>query len=220
MAKIRLTKTELKLKRDALKRFRRYLPTLQLKKQQLQLEARQAREVMARLDQDIVAIRESLDGWISLLDDQGAVQVQDLVVVEQWEIGSRNIAGVDTPTFEGIQFRETRYDLFATPVWFDDVVAAQRELVQKMLHRELVAEQVELLEQELRVVTQRVNLFEKVKIPEAEADIRRIRIHLGDQQTNAVGRAKIAKAKCRARDEAMAAAMGGFSADIDATVRG
>jgi len=206
MAKIRLTKTELKLQRDALKRFRRYLPTLQLKKQQLQLEARQAREALTRLDRDLVAFREGFSGWISLLDDQSAAQIQDLVVVEKWEVGSRNIAGVDTPVFEGIEFREARYDLFATPAWFDNVIAAQRELVERMLRRELVAEQVELLEQELRVVTQRVNLFEKVKIPEAEDNIRRIRIYLGDQQTNAVGRAKIAKAKCRARDQAMAAA--------------
>ena len=208
MAKIRLTKTELKLQRDALKRFRRYLPTLQLKKQQLQLEARKAREILIRLDLDITASRDSIGGWVSLLDEQGAAQVRELIVVARWEVGSRNIAGVETPAFEAVEFRETPYDLFATPAWFDDVVAAQRELVEKMLRRELVSEQVELLEQELRVVTQRVNLFEEVKIPETEDNIRRIRIYLGDQQTNAVGRAKIAKSKCRARDKAMAETSG------------
>lgn len=46
MAKIKLTKNELKTQRDALKRFQRYLPTLQLKKQQLQME-------MRKLDQAI-----------------------------------------------------------------------------------------------------------------------------------------------------------------------
>ena len=35
MAKIKLTKTELKAQTDALKRFQRFLPMLQLKKQQL-----------------------------------------------------------------------------------------------------------------------------------------------------------------------------------------
>ena len=38
MAKIKLTKNELKTQRDALARFNRYLPTLQLKKQQLQMK--------------------------------------------------------------------------------------------------------------------------------------------------------------------------------------
>ena len=47
MAKIKLTKNELKFQRDALKRFQRYLPTLQLKKQQLQMEVRHVREEIA-----------------------------------------------------------------------------------------------------------------------------------------------------------------------------
>ena len=45
--KIKHTKNELKAQRDALRRFERYLPTLQLKKQQLQLEVRH-REAAAR----------------------------------------------------------------------------------------------------------------------------------------------------------------------------
>ena len=36
MAKIKLTKNELKVQKDQLKMFNRYLPTLMLKKQQLQ----------------------------------------------------------------------------------------------------------------------------------------------------------------------------------------
>ena len=64
----------------------------------------------------------------------------------------------------------------------------------------MLTEQMELLRQELRVTTQRVNLFEKVKIPETRENIRRIQIYLGDQQTTSVGRAKIAKGKAVARD--------------------
>ncbi|MDP2927327.1 MAG: V-type ATP synthase subunit D, partial [Candidatus Omnitrophota bacterium] len=52
-----------------------------------------------------------------------------------------------------------------------------------------------ILRQELRVTTQRVNLFEKVKIPLAEENIRLIKIYIGDQMANAVGRSKIAKRK-------------------------
>ena len=40
MAKIKLTKNELKVQKDALKMYQRYLPTLTLKKQQLQSEIR------------------------------------------------------------------------------------------------------------------------------------------------------------------------------------
>ena len=47
----------------------------------------------------------------------------------------------------------------------------------------------------MRSTAQRVNLFEKVKIPEARENIRVIGIYLGDQQTSAVVRGKIAKKK-------------------------
>ena len=63
-----------------------------------------------------------------------------------------------------------------------------------------MAEQLACIEEELRTVTQRVNLFEKVKIPGAQENIRRINIYIGDQQTNSVGRSKIAKAKCQTRE--------------------
>jgi len=60
---------------------------------------------------------------------------------------------------------------------------------------QLLQEGVDILRQELRVTTQRVNLFEKVKIPAAEENIRLIKIYIGDQMANAVGRSKIAKRK-------------------------
>jgi V/A-type H+-transporting ATPase subunit D len=61
------------------------------------------------------------------------------------------------------------------------------------------------LRRELRITTQRVNLFEKVKIPEAEEAIRLIKIYIGDQMSNAVGRSKIAKRKIEEleREEAL-----------------
>ena len=49
------------------------------------------------------------------------------------------------------------------------------------------------LNAELRTTTQRVNLFEKVKIPETKRNIKKISVYLGDQQVAAVVRGKISK---------------------------
>ncbi len=59
--------------------------------------------------------------------------------------------------------------------------------------------QYELLSKELRTTSQRVNLFEKVKIPESKDNIRKINIFLGDQQTSGVARSKLAKGKATAK---------------------
>jgi V/A-type H+-transporting ATPase subunit D len=198
MAKIKLTKTELKAQRDALKRFSRYLPTLQLKKQQLQMETRRVQEQLESVQAEREQFEARVERWIGLLDASHTEQVKDLVKVQQWQITLRNIAGVETPELADLVFEEVELDLFATPVWYDDLAEAQQKLVRYRLLLQVLQEQLEALEVELRTTTQRVNLFEKVKIPEAEENIRRIQIYLGDEQTSAVGRAKIAKRKTKA----------------------
>lgn len=203
MAKIKLTKNELKSQRDALKRFQRYLPTLQLKKQQLQMEIRQVRDAVDLVERDLQNYTARVHTWSRLFDDTTAAAVRELVVVEEWRTSVRNIAGIDTPVFESVRFRDLNHDLFATPLYYDEALHAVRKMIEYELKARTLREQLALIEQELRVVTQRVNLFEKVKIPESKDNIRQIQIYLGDQQTNAVGRSKIAKGKCAIRNAAV-----------------
>lgn len=203
MPKIRLTKNELKAQREDLKRFARYLPTLQLKKQQLQLEVRRVREALQQLDAREAEFWAALEPWVALAGAADADALTGLPAVAEWRTGERNIAGIDVPTFEELTFAPPGRDLFATWPWEDDLLEAARTLAELRLRRDTLEQQMALLGQELRVTTQRVNLFEKVKIPGATENIRLIRIYLGDQQTTAVGRAKIAKAKCVAQEEAM-----------------
>lgn len=204
MPKIKLTKNELKLQRDALKRYQRYLPTLQLKKQQLQAEVRHVRDEIARLQEKERDLAARSHRMLALFAGEEADALPNLLTVQEWKVSQRNVAGIDVPIFSGISFAEAEYDLFSAPLWYEDALALLAELLELRLRVCLAEEQQELLEHELRVVTQRVNLFEKMKIPEAKENIRRINIYIGDQQTNSVGRSKIAKGKCALRDAALA----------------
>lgn len=203
MAKIKLTKNELKTQRDALKRFERFLPTLQLKKQQLLLEVRQGREELSRLEAQLAGEKEHSSDLAALLAGTAPERLTEYLRVAVWSVSQRNIAGTDVPVFNELRFADSHSDLFETPLWLDDALAALRRLAQLRLRQQLLNEQLLLLEGELRTVSQRVNLFEKVKIPEAKDNIRRINIYIGDQQTNSVGRSKIAKGKCQQRDAAV-----------------
>ena len=99
------------------------------------------------------------------------------------------------PVFEKLTFEEISYDVADYPLWVDTAVVTLREIARLDALVKTLRTQVELLERELRSTAQRVNLFEKVKIPEARENIRVIGIYLGDQQTSAVVRGKIAKKK-------------------------
>jgi len=194
MAKIKFTKGELKRQRDALKRFERYLPILQLKKQQMQLEIQRVYQRLNQKIKEANVLENEISKWAGLLKEPGDY-VTGWIKPESIVTSGFNIAGVDIPVFERAEFKEAEYDLFLTPLWVDTAIIALRKFVALLEEKKVLNKQLEILSEELRVTNQRVNLFEKVKIPECSENIRRIRIYLGDQQASAVGRSKIAKKK-------------------------
>jgi V/A-type H+-transporting ATPase subunit D len=193
MAKIKLTKNELKKQKDALKRYLRYLPTLVLKKQQLQLEIRKVESLQAERSRQKEELLASLDAWIAVFGE--VVDLENLVKIGAVVTAPGNIAGVDIPLFERVDFQDIGYDLFQVPLWVDAAVELTRQAAAMDAEIRILQEQIRLLGEELRITTQRVNLFEKVKIPETRENIRRIQISLGDAQTAAVVRGKMAKKK-------------------------
>jgi V/A-type H+-transporting ATPase subunit D len=203
MPKIKLTKSELKKQRDDLKQFTRFLPTLQLKKQQLQLEMRQCRAEVENVEREETEAKKSVAPWIGLFADPSMISiVSEASRVENVDRKTKNIAGVDVPVFESITFSEVEIDLFSTDTWVDDAIDTAKKLAELRVRKEIIEEQYRLIHEELRTTTQRVNLFEKVKIPECKENIRQIQIYLGDQQTAAVGRSKMAKRKMEETAEA------------------
>ena len=102
---------------------------------------------------------------------------------------------MNIPVLDNLVFKEAVPNLFETPAWADEGIRVLKQLTRLRVERQILEEQHRLLGEELRTTTQRVNLFEKVKIPEAKENIRVIRIFMGDQQTAAVARSKIAKGK-------------------------
>lgn len=193
MARIKHTKNELKAQRDALNRYQRFLPTLELKRQQLQMEVRRVTAALEVRRAEEAARRQELAGWVRLFAEN--LPLADWLRLKTVRVEDGNIAGVAIPVFREAVFARRPVDLFATPPWVDDGLALAEQLMRLRAEQRVLAEQQRRLAEELRVTTQRVNLFEKVKIPETADNIRVIRIFLGDQQTAAVARAKMAKAK-------------------------
>ena len=200
MAKIKLTKNELKVQKDALKMYRRYLPTLTLKKQQLQSEIRTIEAKAIAVRQERENLEKGFSSWIAVFSEESAFP-DGIITVSNIRKGVGNIAGVTIPTFEGADFSRGDYDLYETPLWVDIAANHMEKAMSLDLEAEVLDEQVRLLEKELLSTSQRVNLFEKVKIPETEENIRKISIYMADQQVSAVVRSKISKRKIAARNE-------------------
>ena len=196
---IKLTKNELKKQKDNLKQFQRYLPTLQLKKQQLQSVIMGIRQELERKEAERIQMIGDLDDWVAVFAENEIFdeekRLDQLVQPDKVIARDENIAGVTIPAFEELTFKDINYVVDDYPLWVDTAVFKLREIARLDALVSTLRKQTELLEKELRTTSQRVNLFEKVKIPEAKENIRVIQVYLGDQQTAAVVRGKISKKK-------------------------
>ncbi|MDD5867661.1 MAG: V-type ATP synthase subunit D [Lachnospiraceae bacterium] len=196
---VKLTKNEQKVQKDHLKQYQRYLPTLQLKKQQLQSVIMQVNAELKAKEAEREAMVGNLDDWIAVFAENQIFpedkKLEDLVQPDQVLVTTENVAGVKLPAFQELTFQDIAYNVSDYPLWVDTAVIKLREIARLDALVSTLEKQVELLEKELRTTSQRVNLFEKVKIPEAKENIRIIGVYLGDQQTAAVVRGKISKKK-------------------------
>jgi len=199
MAKIRFTKNELKVQKENLKRFTRYLPTLELKKKQLLAEIRIIQHKVDKLNEKIETVEKQVSQWADVFAEE--IDLNDFFQVKEIKTDQDNIAGIDIPVYHEAIFEDTEYDLYQTPLWVDKGIAISKEQIERKAEYKIAKEQQDIINEELRVTIQRIKLFEEVKIPEAKESIRVIQIFLGDQLTAAVVRGKIAKGKIEKKKE-------------------
>ena len=201
MAKIKLTKTELKAQTDALKRFQRFLPMLQLKKQQLQMEiagiVAKAEAVRGKERE----VRNDLNRWVGLFATDESL-LAGLVKVKGVNVGSAYIAGVTIPTFESIDTEVREIDPWETPAWVDSAVDTATKILSLQCERAVFDEQRRLVTIELQQTSQRVNLFEKVQIPGYQDAVRKIKRFMEDEENLSKSSQKILKTLLEKRAEA------------------
>lgn len=193
--KIKKTRPELLKQRQSLAMFQRFLPTLVLKKQQIQSEILKVRAERLRLDTEMAEKIKHSESWSALFSESLPGPITRLVKVKNIQRGLRNVAGIKLPILAAVEYEVTDFSRLSTPPWIDAGLEFLKELLELREQVKILHEQEAVLQKELRKVTQRVNLFEKVMIPLSKENIRLIRIALAEEQTAAVGRSKIAKAK-------------------------
>lgn len=205
MARLALNKSSLARESTQLAEYRRFLPSLELKRLQIMAERAKAREAAARLDADYEQLFTELAESLPMLANRH-VPLEGLVRLKDVVRGEQNLSGTLLPVLDDVEIETEPYSLLARPHWVDAYVAGMRDLLRLHLEREIARERIEKLIEAEAVISRRVNLFEKVLIPQAEKNIRKIRMALADAERDAVVRAKISKRKtaARAAEERMA----------------
>jgi len=194
MAKLRLSKSSLQQQQQQLKLYRKLLPSLDLKRRQLTVEAQKARAE----HQAAISAAELLEARIGqelpMLADEH-LDFSGLVEMRGYRVGEQNVVGTRLPILEHVEFTVAEYSRLATPAWIDLLVQRLKDAAEARVRAHIAGQRVTVLEQTVRRTTQRVNLFEKILIPTAKKNIQRIRIALGDAERAAVITSKLAKVK-------------------------
>jgi V/A-type H+-transporting ATPase subunit D len=194
MARTPLNKAELARKKRQLATYRRFLPSLDMKRKQLMAERQRARRQLREAEGAVEEVNRRVAEQLPMLAD-AQVEVEGLVRVLDVRLATQNVVGVSLPVLRDTAFEVQDYGYLAKPHWVDRAVELLQERVRRDVAERVAAERLDRLERALKTVTQRVNLFDKVLIPQTERQIKQIQIALGDAERAGVVRAKIAKRK-------------------------
>jgi len=195
MTKLKMTKNTLRSKQYLLNQLLTYLPTLQLKKSLLQSQLILVKNRISRLVEDYESKKNDVLGFCLLLSSKDDLEPLRYVQIKHIQKSYENIAGVEIPNFEKVIFSDPNYGLFDTPIWFDVAIEKLKHMLIAKEKINVEEEKQRSLTKELKEVSIRVNLFEKILIPRTKEYIKKINIFLSDQELAAISRAKIAKLK-------------------------
>ncbi len=194
MARLQLNKSSLAREQTQLKSYERFLPSLDLKRQQLMAERVRAREEVDRLEQMVQRLVRQVGEKLPMLAQQG-VALDGLVTLKDYKVKEVNVVGVKLPDLDRIEVVVRPYSVLAKPHWVDAAALLLHDVIEARVRVKIAEERVRIFDKAVATITQRVNLFEKVLIPRAKANIKKIRIYLSDEQMQAVVRSKISKRK-------------------------
>jgi V/A-type H+-transporting ATPase subunit D len=192
MARLALSKSSLSVQNRRLKTFERYLPSLDLKRRQLIAERAKAARAIEVTEAEIAELRRQVEEGLPMGSSE-EVNIENLVHINRVKLGEENVMGVRLPLVRKVELKRADYALLAKPEWVDGFAWRMEEMLQIRLRIQVERRRLMLLDEAVRTITQRVNLFDKVLIPQTRNNIRRIQIFLADGERAAMVRAKIAK---------------------------
>jgi len=194
MARLQLNKSSMAREAKNLRSYRRFLPSLDLKRQKLMAERTIASRVMADTRNKIENLKKQVRERLTMLANED-VDLTDLVKLSQVHLATENLVGTHLPVLQRIEVEVRPYALLAKPHWVDNVAKLLHDMLELQVRVQVEQRRLALLDAAVKTITQRVNLFGKVLIPRTETNIKAIKIHLSDEEMAAVVRSKIAKRK-------------------------
>ena len=118
-----------------------------------------------------------------------------MVYVDSLEIDHKKIAGVKIPQLKSISLSIKEILWHEAPHWYPDVLTYLKEFAELTTKLSVAEQTLKILERERKRTTQKVNLYEKVQIPELEDALKKIKRFLEDKENLSKAAQKMVKAR-------------------------
>jgi Archaeal/vacuolar-type H+-ATPase subunit D len=187
--KYQINKTALNELNKQLRVRKRALPTIKNKESALRLEVKKAKGLADEVEARQTELTEKLQYMSGLWSEFRP----ELITVDDVKVSLTKIAGVKIPVLKEVIFTVHDFDLFSSPFWVVDGIQILKELTTLGIEREFYLEKMRLLDRARKKTTQKVNLYEKVQIPDYESAIRKIKRFLEDEENLSKSAQKIVK---------------------------
>jgi len=164
------------------------LPILKNKETALRLEVVKLSKELEKLDKKKQKLEARLENYRGFW-----AEFPEIVSVDKIERHSKKVIGVKIPEIKTIEFKLADVSWWNLPAWIPDGIAIIKEAIRLKLERNILEEQIKTLENARKKTTQKVNLYEKVQIPEYEDAIMKIKRFLEDKENISKAAQKIVK---------------------------
>lgn len=196
--KFQYNKTEIQRLNKQLAIREKALPTLKSKETALRLEVK---KIALQIDE----ISESLHKKLTILDDTMHlwVEMPQILALKKTDIKLKNIAGVKIPILENIEFEQHQISYINQPAWIPAGLEHLRELIRLKIEIKIKERQFDILNYARKKTTQKVNLYEKVQIPEFSSAVLKIKRFLEDAENLSKSSQKIVKQRNAEKEAAL-----------------
>lgn len=165
------------------------LPTLKNKESVLRIAVQRLKEQTvsenARLESLVSQAKENVEFWAEF--------PYNIFALSSIVTKSSKIVGVAVPEFDRVEWKEREYSRFNKPGWLSTGIGILREIAVASAKVEILRRQIAVLEKARLKTTQKVNLYEKVQIPQYQDAIQSIKRYLEDVENLEKAAMKIVK---------------------------
>ena len=196
--KFQYNKTALQNLRRQLTIREKALPTLKSKEAALRLEVRKITaeiELLKEEYQKLVKENQNYNGFWT--------EFPEIVKIKKINSDQKNIAGVKVSILSNIDFAIENVSLFNMPSWIRLAIIMFERLMTIQVKIEMTEARLNALAYARKKTTQKVNLYEKVQIPEYKTAIIKIKRYMEDEDNLSKSSQKIVKERNRAKEASL-----------------